>query len=191
MVPVPPVASDDELSPDGVEPEQIVCAIVTPPAVNTGFTVIVEVEVFTQLVALIVPVTVYMVVVSGAAVTIAPVDADKVPVGVHAYVSAPPPVRVVVIPNEIAVALGISVTLGRLLIRIDAEPEVEQLVVEFKVVNVPVKVPEPANALIPITSVPDVAIRLSEVRLVFTSGKIPDAAPDHTILYLLGSKKVP
>ena len=113
IVPVPPLADDDDVIAAGVALVQIVCAAVTPPAVNTGFTVIVDVAVFTQPVALSVPVTVYIVVVTGVATTDVPVDADNVPVGDHAYVSPPPPVNVEVIPNVIAVALGVSVTVGK------------------------------------------------------------------------------
>ena len=190
-MPVPPLATDDDVIVAGVALVQIVCAAVTPPAVNTGMTVIVDVAVFTHPVALSVPVTVYIVVVTGVATTDVPVDADKVPVGDHVYVSPPPPVNVEVIPNVIAVALGVSVTVGKGLISTEAEPDVVQPVVEFNTVNVLVKVPEPAKALIPTTSVPEVAIRLSDVRLAFTSGKTPDAAPPQTILYLFGLNVVP
>ena len=48
-----------------------------------------------------VPFNVYVIVVEGFAVTLAPVDALILVFGVHVYVVAPPPVRVVLLPEHI------------------------------------------------------------------------------------------
>ena len=57
MVPVPPEAKVEDVMVPGVAPEQMVSAPPIVPAVNTGFTVMVEMEVAVQVVVAV-PVTV-------------------------------------------------------------------------------------------------------------------------------------
>lgn len=82
-----------------------------PALVVTGVftvTVIDEVAVHPD----VVPVTVYVVVVVGVAVTDEPVEALRLPVGDHVYESAPLAVNVVELPEQIGLADAERVTVG-------------------------------------------------------------------------------
>jgi hypothetical protein len=77
--------------------------------IGRGLTVTVTDAVFVH--PEVVPVTVYVVVVPGDAVTVAPVDGERPVVGDHVYVVAPEAVNVVEAPAHMAV-LGLTVTVG-------------------------------------------------------------------------------
>jgi hypothetical protein len=76
-----------------------------------GLTVTVTVAVLVQPAALV-PVTVYVVVAVGDAVTVVPVVELKPVEGVQLYVEAPLAVRFVLCPVHIATGLGVMVTVG-------------------------------------------------------------------------------
>ena len=94
------------------EPAQtVVTAGAIVPPVGEGLTVIVDVAVFVHPLALV-PVTVYVVVEVGPALTTEP-DVDDNPVaGLQVYVDAPDAVKVILLPLQIVAEVGDTVTLG-------------------------------------------------------------------------------
>ena len=95
-------------------PEQIVCAAGVAVATGVSFTVTVTVPVLTHPFASV-PVTVYVVVVVGLAVTAAPVVADNPVEGLHVYVLAPLAVKLILLPVQIVGADGVMVIAGKAL----------------------------------------------------------------------------
>jgi len=100
-VDAPPPVSVTEL------PVQIVVLDALAVIDGAGFTVIVRVDVLVQPFAAV-PVTVYVVVVAGETVTVVPVSDP----GIHAYVDAPPPVSVVLLPAQMVAPDVVVVTVG-------------------------------------------------------------------------------
>lgn len=104
-----------------VEPLQILALPTVVVTTGAGFTVNVAIALAEQPVTVFVPVTVTVLVTArlvmlvGVAITTDPVDADRFVAGVHTYVLAPPPVRVVLLPLHTEVGLADAVTVGRLL----------------------------------------------------------------------------
>jgi hypothetical protein len=80
--------------------------------VGKGFTVTVTVAVFVHPAA-VVPVTVYVVVTVGFAVTVAPVVELRLVAGAHEYVLAPLAVSVVLLPEQMEGAFGLMVIVGK------------------------------------------------------------------------------
>lgn len=103
-------------APDAVRetlpPIQIAGAEGVTVIVGFGFTVTVTVAVFTQPLALV-PETVYVVVVVGPAVTVAPVVPDNPVDGLHEYVEAPDAVSDTLLPLQIVGADGVTLTVGK------------------------------------------------------------------------------
>jgi hypothetical protein len=92
--------SEDEL------PEQIVDGLAVAETVGVGLTVTVTRPVLEQPVD--VPVTVYVVVVTGETVTVVPLNEP----GIHEYVVAPLPVNEDELPEQIVDGLAVAVTVG-------------------------------------------------------------------------------
>jgi len=87
-------------------------AVDVPEIFGLGFTVTNDVVVFLQPVVVIVPVTVYVVVDVGLAVTEVPVPALNPVVGVQVYVSAPEAVKVTDSPSQMVAPLTETLGLG-------------------------------------------------------------------------------
>lgn len=94
-----------------VDPLQIANVPAVATIVGDAFTVNEPVPVPVQPAALI-PVTVYMVVTVGLAVTGVPVDADRLVAGAQLYVAAPDAVMVELVPLHIAAGDGVTVSTG-------------------------------------------------------------------------------
>ena len=88
-------------------PEQIVVLVAVVVTVGLGVTLTVTVCVLVQPLTAV-PVTVYVVVPAGLTVTGDPVSDP----GIHAYVDAPPPVSVVLLPAQIVELPALAVTVG-------------------------------------------------------------------------------
>ena len=88
----------------------VTCGEIEPP-LGAGFTLTVTDVVFVHPFPSV-PITVYVVVVVGPAVTVAPVVDDKPMAGLHAYVNAPLAVSVVLLPLQNATGVGTEIVGG-------------------------------------------------------------------------------